>query len=297
MERIPTMRNVRATRRAAEERHFRRRAAGIDRARRIVHDTSEARHYLASTMPRDERTIAVIGDVHAHWRRLDFVLTRIAAARVDLVLLVGDIGSHDLSFVRKRTPERDAAYLASVDEVLRRARAIGPPVLYVPGNHDLPELAFAGNVDGKLETVAGVRVHGIGGAGPGRFGFAYEWDEAQIAAREAMECDVILSHTPPARTALDLLHDKSRHVGSEAIRARAARHDGVLVCGHIHEAAGAEQIERCLCLNAGGLGAPFGRAQVGFVRRDASGAWECSHEDLESGVVRNWARRDSAGTS
>lgn len=235
-------------------------------------------------------TIAVIGDVHAHWKRLDFVLTRISEARVDLVLLVGDIGSHDLSFVRKRTPERDARYLASVEEVLRRTRALGSPVLYVPGNHDLPSLSFEGNVDGRVETVAGVRVFGIGGAGPGRFGFAYEWEEAQIAARVVPECDLILSHTPPARTALDLLEDKSRHVGSESIRNIAARHDGVLVCGHIHEASGAEEIERCLCFNVGGLGAPFGRAQVGFVRRDASGAWECTHEDLDTGVVRRWAR-------
>lgn len=241
-------------------------------------------------MSQGETTIAVIGDVHAHWKRLDFVLTRIAATRVDLVLLVGDIGSHDLSHVRRRTPERDARYLVSVEEVLRRARALGAPVLFVPGNHDLPSLPFEGNVDGRVVELANVRVHGIGGAGPGRFGFAYEWDEEQIAARAVPESDVILSHTPPARTALDLLHDKSRHVGSEAIRTIASRHDGVLVCGHIHEASGAEQIQRCLCLNVGGLGAPFGRAQVGFVRRIAGGAWECTHEDLESGVVRNWTR-------
>src|SRR6187402_2194764 len=134
-------------------------------------------------MSGKETTIAVIGDVHAHWKKLDFVLTRIAATRIDLVLLVGDLGSHDLSFKRKRTPERDALYLASVEEVLRRARSLAAPVLYVPGNHDLPDLAFEGNVDGRLETCAGVRVHGIGGAGPGRFGFAYEWEEEQIAAR------------------------------------------------------------------------------------------------------------------
>lgn len=235
-------------------------------------------------------TVAVIGDVHAHWKKLDFVLTRIATTPVDLVLLVGDIGSHDLAHAWRRTPERDARYLASVEEVLRRTRSLGAPVLYVPGNHDLPDLAFDGNVDGRVEVVAGLAVHGIGGAGPGRFGFAYEWDEEQIAARANPACDLILSHTPPARTTLDLLHDKTRHVGSESIRAIAARHDGVLVCGHIHEASGAEQIERCLCLNVGGLGAPFGRAQVGFVRRDEYGVWECTHEDLESGAVRSWTR-------
>lgn len=235
-------------------------------------------------------TLAVIGDVHAHWRKLDFVLTRIGQARVDGVLLVGDLGSHDLAHAWRRSLERDARYLRSVEEVLRRARSLDVPCFYVPGNHDLPDLSFEGNVDGRLADVAGLRVAGIGGAGPGRFGFAYEWDEEQIAARTIPACDVILSHTPPARTSLDLLHDKTRHVGSESIRAIAAAHDGVLVCGHIHEASGAEQIERCLCFNVGGLGAPFGRAQVGFVHRTSLGAWECTHEDLDSGVVRRWTR-------
>jgi Icc-related predicted phosphoesterase len=236
-----------------------------------------------------ELDLAVIGDVHAHWRRLDFVLTRIAVARVDGILLVGDLGSHDLARTWQRTPERDARYLVSVEEVLRRVRALGVPCLYVPGNHDLPDLPLEGNVDGKLGMIADVRVAGIGGAGPGRFGFCYEWEEEQIAARSVPECDVILSHTPPARTQLDTIHD-GRHVGSESIRALVERHDGVLVCGHIHEAAGAEQVGTCLCLNAGGLGAPFGRAQVGFVRRTRDGRWECSHEDLDAGVVRHWSR-------
>ncbi len=238
---------------------------------------------------RSDIDLAVIGDVHAHWRHLDFVLTRIAETHVDGILLVGDLGSHDLAHARRRTPERDARYLVSVEEVLRRVRALGAPCLYVPGNHDLPELAFEGNVDGKVATIAGVRVAGIGGAGPGRFGFCYEWDEEQIANRSLPECDVILSHTPPARTKLDTLHD-GRHVGSESIRRVASRHDGVLVCGHIHEAAGAEQIGRCLCLNVGGLGAPFGRAQVGFVRRSVEGEWSCTHEDFDTTATRQWTR-------
>ncbi len=233
--------------------------------------------------------LAVIGDVHAHWKRLDFVLTRVGEARVDGVLLVGDLGSHDVAQAWRRSPEGDARYRVSVEELLRRVRAIGAECAYVPGNHDLPDLAFEGNVDGKVATIAGLRIFGIGGAGPGRFGFAYEWEEDQIRRREVGECDVVLSHTPPARTALDVIHD-GRHVGSEAIREVAEGHDGVLVCGHIHEAPGAEQVGRCLCLNAGGLGAPFGRAQVGFVERDAAGVWTCTHEDLESGLVRSWTR-------
>lgn len=237
-------------------------------------------------------TLAVIGDIHAHWRKLDYVLARIAEARVDGILLVGDLGSHDLAHTIRRSPERDARYLASIDEVLRRVRSLGVPSLWVPGNHDLPDLAGEGNVDRRVAEIAGVRVAGIGGAGPGRFGFAYEWEEDEIRRRDELACDVLLCHAPPARTTLDVIHDSIRHVGSEAIRERAERHDGVLVCGHIHEAPGAEQLARCLCLNVGGLGAPFGRAQVGFVRRSSAlpAQWEVVHESLDTGVARRWQR-------
>lgn len=233
-------------------------------------------------------TFAVVGDVHANFRKLDFVLTRVGEARVDGVLFVGDLGSHDLAHVFRRTPERDARYLRSVEEVLRRGRSLGVPVAFVPGNHDLPDLAFEGNVDHAVATIAGLRVAGIGGAGPGRFGFAYEWEDADCARRVLPSCDVIVSHTPPARTALDRIHD-GRHVGSESVRAFAERHQGVLVCGHIHEAPGAEWLGRCLCLNVGGLGAPFARTQVGFVTRRADGTWEAVHEDLETGATRRWS--------
>jgi Icc-related predicted phosphoesterase len=237
-------------------------------------------------------TLAVIGDVHAHWRRLDAVLVRLAEARPDGILLVGDLGSHDLALARMRTPERDARYRSSVEEVLRRVRALRAPTLFVPGNHDLRELEYEGNVDGGIAEIAGVRIAGIGGAGPARFGFAYEWGEDEIRARDVPECDVILSHAPPARTSLDLVFGRDQHVGSEAIRERALAHRGVLVCGHIHESPGAEMIGECLCVNVGGLGAPFGRAQVGFVRLsdEIDGGFEAVHEDLERARVRRWTR-------
>lgn len=243
-------------------------------------------------VPRDDVTLAVIGDIHAHWERLDRVLGRIAAEEVDGILLVGDLGSHHLSLARLRTPERDAQYLDSVREVLRRVRALGAPVLWVPGNHDLPDLQGEGNVDHGAGEIASLRVAGVGGAGPARFGFSYEWGEGEIRARAVPACDVLLCHAPPARTPLDVLGKNGRHVGSEALRDLAGRHDGTYVCGHIHEAPGAAQIGRCLCLNAGGLGEPFGRAQVGFVSRspELPGLWKVAHEDLESGAARMWRR-------
>src|SRR5437773_453068 len=108
--------------------------------------------------------LAVIGDVHAHRRRLDSVLLRLAQTKLDGILLVGDLGSHELGHARRRTPERDARYHASVAEVLRRVAELDVPVRWVPGNHDLPELAGADNADGRVLELAGLRIGGIGGA-------------------------------------------------------------------------------------------------------------------------------------
>lgn len=242
--------------------------------------------------------LGIVGDVHAN-ARLDPVLARLRAARasgaLDGVLLVGDLGYPD---VRPRRPDFDRAarYVASVERVLASVRALGVPVAWVPGNHDTRDVPGEGNADGRVLEVAGLRVHGIGGAGPERFGFAYEWDEDEIRGREAPACDVLLVHCPPLGTAIDALYAGRGHAGSAAIRERAERHRGVLVCGHIHEAPGAALLGDCLCLNAGALGEPFGRPQVGFVRWDASPAadHEVVHEDLETGVVRRWRRADLA---
>lgn len=240
--------------------------------------------------------LGVIGDVHAH-PRLERVLVRLRRARedgsLDGILLVGDLGYPDVRPGRRPDASRHAQYLASVDTVLAAVRALGVPVAWVPGNHDLPDVPGEGNADGRVLDIAGLRVHGIGGAGPERFGFAYEWDEDEIRGRAEPSCDVLLSHTPPARTRLDVVRSGG-HVGSEAVRERAARHRGVLVCGHIHEAPGADRVGDCLCVNAGGLGEPYGRAQVAFVRWDGSAAadHEVVHEDLESGHVGLWRRAD-----
>jgi Icc-related predicted phosphoesterase len=224
--------------------------------------------------------LGIIGDVHARFDVLEQVLLTLDAIGCDGILLVGDLGSHDVGLARRRTPQGDAAYLRSITALFERIEKTGVPWAFVPGNHDLPGVPGDRNADHGVLDVAGLRVAGVGGAGPARFGFCYEWDEDDIRARTVPPCDVLLVHAPPARTPLDVLVN-GEHVGSEAIRELALRHTGALVCGHIHEAGGVHQLGSCLCLNAGGLGRPHGKAQVGLLRLDA--AWSATHIDLETG--------------
>lgn len=206
--------------------------------------------------------LAVIGDVHVHMERLALVLARIREVGVDGVLQVGDL-TREVTPWRKDAAAYDAAR-ASAERVLDAIRSLGVPVLWVPGNHDPRDLDGEGNVDGRVEVLGPWSVHGIGGSGPARFGFPYEWDEGDIRSRTVPPCDILLCHTPPARTRLDRTR-RGQHVGSEAVRELALAHTGLLVSGHIHEAPGVEWLGDCLCVNAGGLGEPYGAPRVAFV--------------------------------
>lgn len=223
--------------------------------------------------------LAVIGDLHGHVESLRRVLALAVERECQGLLLVGDFepGPYAPSV---RAGRSDAEVLADTFAALA---ATGLPALWVPGNHDHRGMPQPGNVDGRRETLLGLRVVGIGGAGPARFGFPYEWGEDQIRALDLPEADILLCHAPPQGTALDRLA-YGGHAGSIAIHERALRQRGVLLCGHIHEAAGIERLGDCLCLNAGSLGEPFARLQWGWIDWREDGI-EIGHEDLERGRI------------
>ena len=62
--------------------------------------------------------------------------------------------------------------MAHINDYLAPWEPLVAPFFYVPGNHDLPSLDLPGNIDGTVVELDGLRVGGLGGAGPARFGFA-----------------------------------------------------------------------------------------------------------------------------
>lgn len=224
--------------------------------------------------------LLVVGDVHG---RHDRLASTLEAARADgpfdAVLLVGDLGV-----------DRPSQMRAAVVQTLEISRGLGAPVLFVPGNHDVPDLPSlpgATNVDDRVVEVAGIRVRGIGGAGPARFGFPYEWGEADVRRLPRLPADVLLCHAPPAGSTLDLCAHGSR-AGSQAIRERlTAERPRVFACGHIHEAAGFEGVDGVACVNAGSLGSPFGRKQYVTVEMDDRGV--VARHVVTGGETRTWS--------
>ncbi len=204
------------------------------------------------------RRLAVIGDVHFAMPSLDRVLTAIASEGPDAVLMVGDLGS-----------EVDLA--ATARAVLTEVASMGVPVVFVPGNHDrpgIPDQHDALNADGRVVSVAGLRVWGIGGAGPNRWGFPYEWTEDMLRTRPRKRADILLAHCPPSGCTLDRTA-RGDQAGSTAIRELLSQGlVQLLLCGHIHEAPGCEVVEGVVCVNAGALGPPYGAPQYATVTWD-----------------------------
>lgn len=219
-----------------------------------------------------------MGDVHGRIDRVERAAAWLAAGRPDLVVVAGDFA---VGAGRGAGPA-----VAATREALGH---LGVPVLWVPGNHDPPDLDGPGNVDRRVAETAGLRVSGLGGSTRTPARLPYEWTDAELAGLEPPPCDLLLCHAPPAETSLDRMVG-GRHVGSRAVR-RWAEEGGAeaLVCGHIHEAAGAVVVGGALCYNAGSLGAPRGAAQAGLLVRGSDGSWEVRHRELESG--EEWTAR------
>ena len=120
------------------------------------------------------------------------------------------------------------------------------------------------NCDRRIVEASGLRIAGLGGAGPGRFGFPYEWEEADVSrvlehlAAEPGLVDLALFHAPPDACRLDLTK-RGDHVGSGAVRRFIARaRPAFFVCGHIHEAWGdRSEVGTTTVANLGPRGAEF----------------------------------------
>jgi uncharacterized protein len=188
-----------------------------------------------------------ITDLHGDDQALEAILTD--AGRVDLILLGGDITHFG-------TPN-------AAEALVRRLQHSGAAVLAVAGNCDSEA------IDGRLAEL-GVSLFGRGvqhdqvgfhgvSAMPPWHGSMYELTEPQIAAAleqgdaqlAAAEHRVLLTHTPPRNTKLDITH-QGRHVGSTSVREFVdRRRPSLVVCGHIHESRGVDLLGNSQMVNCG----------------------------------------------
>lgn len=169
---------------------------------------------------------------------------------VDLVLLCGDI-THFGSIEQAK-------------ELLSCLNEIEPPVLFVPGNCDPPTLTEekVGTIEcihGRCRQMNNIDFLGVGGSSPSPFDTPFEITEVEIAMllRQGLETCigggrvVLVSHSPPKNTIVDVTFGGD-HVGSSSVREFIQKTKPMLVlCGHIHEAAGVDKIGKSIVVNPG----------------------------------------------
>ena len=189
--------------------------------------------------------ILAISDPHGDYSKIEKIME--TAGDFDIAMIAGDLTHFG--------PD------AKVKELMEM---FDKPVLAIPGNCDQKsilgalDISKAINMHGKLEQIGKIRFIGLGGSNFTPFNTPFELSEEEIErvlkgmfySAESTEDHgpiVLLTHAPPhgARDELSI-----GHVGSKAILKFIDRLD-LIICGHIHEAKGMENIGTTMVVNPG----------------------------------------------
>jgi Icc-related predicted phosphoesterase len=188
--------------------------------------------------------LLAFSDIHRDLRQAARLAER--ASAVDVVVAAGDF----------------ASVHRGLEELIDMLVAIETPTVLVPGNNETDAAlreACAGwsaaqVLHGERTEIDGVSFFGLGGGIPVTpWDWSFDLTEEQAAERLAgcPEGGVLVVHSPPKGYV-----DGSGHLGSEAVlRAVEEKQPRLVVCGHIHEAAGEEAVVGASrILNAGPAG-------------------------------------------
>lgn len=191
--------------------------------------------------------IFALTDIHS---RIDYphhIITQVQCA--DLVLVAGDITNFG---------DREEA-----EQIIAKLRTWNEKMLAVPGNCDRTGIhdalvAQKMNLHDTTRIIENASFFGIGGCNKTPFHTPREYTEKEMTlllARFKKTHDVdryiFVSHAPPYKTKLDKVF-LGFHVGSRAIRKFIEDFQpDIVVCGHIHEARGADYIGKTLIINPG----------------------------------------------
>lgn len=176
------------------------------------------------------------------------------------LLIFSDIHSDAGALARLMTIEADYYFCAGdLVNFGRRLDAMGEILkqradrMYViPGNHesssqitDMCAKYGLHDFHGGRVSIGGFEVTGLGYSNPTPFDTPGEYTEEEIEERlhafDGMKPMISICHAPPYRTMLDRITNL-KHAGSKSVSAFLQREQPrYFFCGHIHEAAGAQE--------------------------------------------------------
>jgi Icc-related predicted phosphoesterase len=202
--------------------------------------------------------VYAIADIHGRAERLERVRQTVSQCRPDLVVVAGDL-------MNRRGPAAVARCLGHLNRPVMLVRGNADPVAAMAAITALPNVT-----DLHLVRTAhkGFGFTGIGGTIPLPFRSRIAWRERALLATAAALLtpqSVLVVHPPPLGCR-DRIMGRI-HAGSAAVADLVHRHHPLMViCGHIHEAAGVRQMNGTSVVNcsmgAGGGGALIRLATV-----------------------------------
>lgn len=188
-------------------------------------------------------------DYHGNSEAILQTASKARSVEADVIVVCGDI-THFGSMQRAH----------ELLLLLRRSERL---VLFVPGNCDPPSLTEnieeIESIHGKCRRVGSIDFFGVGGSSPTPLGTPFELAERHITVLleqgsggcNASHKTVLVSHSPPVDTSLDLVFG-GEHVGSASVREFIERtRPALALCGHIHEAKGIDRINGTVVVNPG----------------------------------------------
>ena len=192
--------------------------------------------------------IAYVVDVHGRFDAVGDAVAR--AGDVDVLVVGGDITTFG-------TPDDAEGAVAGW-------RPLAARLLAVAGNCDSPEIdarlvELGISLDGHGVEIDGVGFFGTSAAPHSPLHTPYEVPddelgrraEAGLAEIDGAPVRIFCPHAPPFDTACDRIRS-GQHVGSHALRAFVDREQpDLLLCGHIHEARGIDDVGRTRVVNPG----------------------------------------------
>jgi len=196
--------------------------------------------------------IAYVVDVHDRFDAVPSVLD--AIGDVDVLLVGGDL-------TNLGTPD-------DAERAVELWRPRVPRLFAIAGNMDSPaidvRLAELGvSVNGRGEIVDGVGFAGVSAAPLSPLHTPYELPDEELAEHGANALSeireartrIFCPHAPPHGTACDRLRS-GEHVGSPGLRRLVEREQpDVVLCGHIHESRGLDELGASRIVNPGPVGA------------------------------------------
>jgi len=195
--------------------------------------------------------ILAVSDLHGNLSVADKIARSIKKQGFDLIAVCGDITSF--------------GPVSLAEEILVRFADTDVPVFFVPGNCDPANLtdriSLKGvhSLHGSSREVYGIGFMGVGGSTVTPYSTITELSEEtlwQLVERayegvSHLKEIVLISHSPPKKTKLDLTW-LDNYAGSSSIRRfLESREINTLLCGHVHEGRGTDRMGKTLLVNVG----------------------------------------------